>query len=243
MCGRFVRSFTVHDIVQELSLTASVPEHIDELFSRPQYNVAPTSRVLAVIAEPQRISLCDMAWGFSMAHSVHGVVKAAQPVINARSESVQEKPMFRSLVETHRCIIPMDGFYEWLRSGKQKVPHFISRGDQKRMWVAGLWRTEESGTSRHCVVLTKEATKDVAHIHNRTPVHFDIETASEWLNTGSPLPLVAWLNGVDVPQLHSWRVGRDVNSTRNDSASLICEDTSDVFDEDRQPSLFDTDAL
>lgn len=229
MCGRFVRSFTIDELIVEINEVVpamSVVSRISDEMLNPNFNVAPTTLIPVVYFEKTQCVIDIMQWGFQPPKSSKGSSHSAPAlVINARSETVQEKPMFRGLLSEHRCIVPMDGFYEWKRNdtARGKVPFYVSRHDHHRMWVAGVWRgdNQDSHTDQFAqvVLLTADANHDIAHIHDRTPCQLTFYDAIHWAGDElAPLDLVGRHHH---PMLQSWHVSRDVNSIRNNRPDLV----------------------
>lgn len=229
MCGRFVRSFTIEELVEEINEvvpTVSVVSRGDAKFFDANFNVAPTTMIPVVRFTESEFIVDVMQWGFQAPKSASRTNPTMPPlVINARSETVVDKPMFRGLLAGHRCVVPMDGFYEWKRddSTRGKVPFYVSRNDKHRMWVAGLWRgqlrDDSLGQSAHVALLTAEANDDIAYIHDRTPCQLTLEDALHWASdVDVPLQLVERTNH---PRLHAWHVSKDVNYIRNNRPDLV----------------------
>jgi len=229
MCGRFVRSFTVEELIEELNEvvpTSSIVSRVTNDLWDQNFNVAPTTLIPVVYFENTQCVIDVMQWGFQPPKSSVGTSSIGPSlVINARSETMHEKQMFRSLLNSHRCIVPMDGFYEWNRddTSRGKIPFYVSRHDGHRMWVAGLWRGQPRDTTTdHCAqvaLLTADANHDIAHIHHRTPCQLTLEDAMHWASDEvAPLPLVEKHHH---PKLHAWTVSKDVNSIRNNRPDLV----------------------
>ena len=227
MCGRFVGAFNATDLIKELSLAVSKTELVldvsdsDTLFA-PNYNTAPTHLVPILRMEEQKIVVDAMQWGLVPTWSKDPNV--GSKMINARSETVTEKPSFRNQVSRHRCIIPISGFYEWDRSDpKTKVPYYVTREDGHLMLVAGIWASSPALEGRHTFsLITRESVDDLLHIHNRSPVELTSQDALEWMsNAVAPLEL---FSPVHQPRFATLRVSTRVNSVRNNDASLILPD-------------------
>ncbi len=143
-------------------------------------------------------------------------------MINARAETIAEKPSFRAAYRKRRCLILVDGFYEWQRSGDAKVPWYISPADQQVCAFAGLWEdwTDKSGgeTLQTTAIVTTAANDFMSRLHSRMPVLLTPETAQRWL--GGDMQL---LDDVDAiyPQMQAWPVDRAVNNARNQGPDLI----------------------
>lgn len=239
MCGRFVRSFTTQELVDDLRQMLPVLTELDSHDFEPDYNVAPTTLIPMVRPSQSGCKLSSAHWGFQFVQHAEEQRNNRSLVINARVETLQDKPMFRHLLKENRCLVPMDGFYEWKRNSSNSIPYFIHRKDRKRMWVAALWRTDTNSsvgnTRRSLVLLTRDATKDVAHIHDRCPVSLGLEDGVKWLQESDYARLISYfqLNG-SITQFESWTVGPSVNSVRNNSPRLM-----EPFEYSKVQSLFD----
>lgn len=245
MCGRFVRSFTVEELIDEINEavpTASVVSRMTDADCGADFNVAPTTLIPVVYFKDAQFFVDVMRWGFQPPRSSVGESRSLPSlVINARSETVHEKPMFRRLLEHHRCIVPMDGFYEWNHddTSRGKSPFYVSRNDGQRMWVAGVWRGKlgdlRIGEVPQVVLLTADANEDISHIHHRTPCQLSLGDAIHWSSEDiAPLHIVEKHHH---PMLQAWNVSKDVNSIRNNRSDLVDEVHSDV--ENEQLGLFE----
>jgi putative SOS response-associated peptidase YedK len=226
MCGRF----TLHTEQEMLSGRFEVDlTGIPDL--APRYNVAPTQPVLAVRAGKERPREAGwLRWGL-VPHWAKDLKKLPQ-LINARVETVDSKPSFRTSFERQRCLILADGFYEWKAGpGKRgpKTPYFISLLDGEPFAMAGLWATwtppESEGGSPiiSCTIITAPANTALEKLHDRMPVILRPEHEAAWLDPGrrEPAELRGLLEPVDAAALRMHTVSRDVNSPRNDSPALI----------------------
>lgn len=169
MCGRFATSKSLDQLEEEFSLVG-VPER--ELPAN--WNVAPTQEIYVMTDGPK---LEIMRWGLIPSWAKPDFVSAH--TINARSESVHEKPSFRQAFKSRRCLIPADGYYEWATElGKisSKQPFFIHRKDSKPLAMAGVY---ENGTA---AIITKDASGTLAAIHNRMPLFLSRDQWSTWLD-------------------------------------------------------------
>lgn len=227
MCGRFVGSFTMGDLLDEIGLaTASVglaiPQDGRETVLCDDFNVAPTRLVPVVRVDGDGIVVEAMRWGLVPAWAKE--MPRGQALVNARSETVHEKPTFRNLVRGHRCLVPMNGFYEWDRSdARHKVPYFVPRLDGHLMLCLALWsRPSILEGLATCAVLTKESGSDLSHIHDRSPVQVDAAAAIGWLTGEEDVDTVIVK---PAPVLGPRRVSDAVNSVRNNGAHLIEEAT------------------
>lgn len=233
MCGRFVRMASAHDIVHAYGATDR-GERIS-----PSYNVAPSHPILAIRNEDSERSAFVPRWGFQARWK-----GPSSLVINARIEGVHERPLFRNLVQSHRCVIPLSGYYEWVTNDqtldslgrpRKKVPFYISSGavqagEALTLSAAGLWRREEDTQS--AVMLTTAAVPSLSRIHDRMPVLLSVEQVDMWLGDESAIDWEALSRQRD-SELVATRVRSDVNSTRNNSPNLLTP-----FDGDEQERLF-----
>ncbi|QLG28173.1 SOS response-associated peptidase [Halorarum halophilum] len=188
---------------------------------RPRYNIAPRDDLLAIQNDaPAEFDLLE--WGF-IPQWADDPEEGPQP-INARSETVTEKPMFREAFESRRCLIPADGFYEWTGTRGSKQPYRIERPDRSPFAYAGLWETwtpAEGEPRVTCTILTTDANEVVAPIHDRMPVILEEQHEETWLTGGSPDKLQSVLTPYPSEELHAYPVSTRVNSPRNDSADLL----------------------
>ena len=234
MCGRYV--------------AASHPDQIAAYFGAeppstqiaPNYNVAPTNDVYAVVADADGVrQLQTFHWGLVPLWAKD--IKIASKMINARSEGLLEKPAFKSSFRKHRCIIPMDGFYEWQAGGgaqltakgkPAKQPFFIHRTDGEPLAVAGLWsawrpKDSEPDTPwlHTCTVITTAANDTMAPVHDRMPVLLPASEWETWLDPANDRLID--LHGLLVPApnqlLTMHPVSTEVNKVSNKSAELIVE--------------------
>lgn len=184
MCGRF----TLFSSPEQLAETFDLPE---PPILAPRFNIAPTQPVGVVRMEPagaQRIWALTH-WGLIPSWSKDPSMGAR--MINARAETVPEKPAFRAAFKRRRCIIPSSGFYEWKQVEKGKEPFFILPADDGLFALAGLWEIwtgPDGGELQSCTILTTDANDLMTPIHNRMPLILEEEDWAEWLGSGSDDP-------------------------------------------------------
>jgi putative SOS response-associated peptidase YedK len=149
-------------------------------------------------------------------------------LINARAETLLEKPSFKQLVSQRRCIIPADGFYEWRREGNLKIPVWIHLKNKEPFAFVGLWDSwldRDSGDVLNTfTIITADANALVRHIHNRMPVMYDREMGRQWLERnlgGSAVTLAAALRPPPSERLEAWDVSTLVNAPENDTPECI----------------------
>ncbi|MBI1376324.1 MAG: SOS response-associated peptidase [Frankiales bacterium] len=243
MCGRYAASRDPDDLVEEFEVVAR-PEEVLE----PDYNVAPTKKVYAVLdrrprGEPEgavRRELAVVTWGLVPSWAKDRSIGSR--LINARMETVAEKPAFRKAFARRRCLLPADGYYEWYtpqdgprgRGGKPlKQPFFIHPADGGVLAMAGLyelWRdpSREDGDPlawlMTTTVLTTTAEDAVGMIHDRMPLTVERERWAEWLDPaldGSTTDLTALLVPAAPGRLDAYPVSTDVNNVRNNGPGLL----------------------
>ena len=181
MCGRYTLSTPMEALEQRFH--ATLPR---EAFA-PTYNAAP-SQALPVICNTHAQEITMSAWGF-VPEWADGRADV-KPLINARAETVATKPTFRQAFRSKRCLVLSDGFYEWKRAGKSKVPHRIALKSGAPFAFAGIWSTVHDSSGRPYTtfaILTTEANALVAQIHNRMPVILHARDEATWLNQRCPL--------------------------------------------------------
>lgn len=220
MCGRFA-FFSSHEaMLRVFGLPPQSPE------VAPRWNIAPTQPVPAVRAGPQgqrRLSM--LHWGLVPSWAKERAIGAR--MINARAETVAEKPAFRSAWKQRRCLVLADGYYEWQATAAGKQPWFIRRADREPFGLAGLWESwvESPGAEplESCTILTTAAPPSLAAIHERVPVVIPATAFDRWLAPqGVDLDaFAALLVAPSAGSLQAHRVGRAVNNARHDGPELI----------------------
>jgi putative SOS response-associated peptidase YedK len=179
----------------------------------PTYNAAPSQQQLTILsAEPHTIALS--AWGFVPEWAARR--SDVKPLINARAETVASTPFFRQAFRTKRCLVLADGFYEWKRSGKRKVPYRIAFKTGEPFAFAGIWSTMRNASGQEqttFAIITTEANALVAQIHNRMPVILHERDEAAWLNQALSLEEAqALLTPFPAERLLAHEVSTRVNS-------------------------------
>ena len=188
MCGRFNSIASGKDFASVYGAQVLT----DELSSN--FNVAPTTLVYVLHRQDVGRVLDVMSWGLVPSWSKDKTRSAS--MINARSETLTEKPSFRNLVSEHRCILPIQGFYEWQNLASEtkkpkKQAHYITRVDEQPMTLAGLWtiwKQPDSSLLRTCTIITTEANEILSPIHHRMPVILERDSVDIWLGESKALP-------------------------------------------------------
>ncbi|MBB3110454.1 putative SOS response-associated peptidase YedK [Paenibacillus phyllosphaerae] len=193
-------------------------------FHSPKYNVAPGQQVLAIINDGERNRLGELKWG--LVPSWADDPKIGNKMLNARSETVHEKPAFKQLIQRKRCIIPADGFYEWQVTGSSKQPMRIVLQTRNIFSMAGLydtWLSPDGTRLSTCTILTTSPNELMAPIHDRMPVILRPEQESLWLDRD--IQQANQLRDLFVPypaeELEAYPVNSAVGNVRNDDSSLI----------------------
>jgi putative SOS response-associated peptidase YedK len=196
----------------------------------PRYNIAPTQSVLAIRADEQAGREAQtLRWGLVPFWAKDLAIGSR--MINARGETVSEKPAFRQAFRRRRCLIPADGFYEWQKVPGGKQPWFISRRDDIPLAFAGLWeRWDKRGTEdpvETCTIVTTAANATLAPLHDRMPVILGPQDWDSWLGANTPPEaLVDLLRPAADDLLGARPVSRRVNSPGNDGPELLAETTA-----------------
>ena len=217
MCGRY-------------SLTSDT-ERIDARFmarSTPstqpaRYNIAPTQQVWALVHTdgPKIIAL---RWGLIPSWAKDKAI--GNRMINARAEGIAEKPSFRRALRKRRCLVLADGFYEWRKEGKSKVPHYIRLKSGEPFGFAGLWETWSAPSGERiqsCTIITTTPNALIAEIHNRMPVILPRNVEAQWLDPDieDPQKVLPLLSPFPEDEIEAYAVSTVVNSPRNDVATCI----------------------
>ena len=213
MCGRFFIHMASEMMAQ---LFSGVPAN--DLPQTPSYNVCPTTPVHVVSSVEGTRRLGAMRWGF-LPHWYKSPTDG--PVlINARAETIAEKPAFRMACRERRCIIPISGFYEWTRDGKTRLPWCVTRSDGAAMALAGIWQNWGPDQLPTCAIVTIEAQSKFADIHHRIPVVLEPDDWALWLGEqGKGAARLMLPPAEDILQFY--RVDPKVNSNRASGPELI----------------------
>ena len=229
MCGRY--TLTVLEGFEDFY-------EIDERVRlEPRFNVAPTQSVPVVASEsPGRRALHTMHWGLIPGWS-QGPGPNPARLINARSETVHSRPSFREAFALRRCLVPADGFYEWRKLGKSKIPIHFSLHDGGLFAFAGLWERwqgTEGPVLDSTSILTTEPNELVVDVHDRMPVILTRERFAAWLDPDTPQTVLQGLmNPLPARQMRCRTVSTRVNNARAEGPELLVE--SPTW---RQPGLF-----
>ena len=190
----------------------------------PRYNIAPSESVAAIRENRnQEREFALFRWG--MVPSTAKDTKNGYRMINARAETLSQRPVFRAAFAHRRCLIPADGFYEWQQTNDSKQPYFIRARDENPLAFAGLWERWQRGQQviESCTIITMSANKPLAPIHHRMPVILPEDTYDLWLDPSvqDPATLQALLLPYDAEKLVAYPVSKRVNHPKNDDAECI----------------------
>lgn len=215
MCGRFALTLP-HDAMARLfeAVTAN------DLPPVPQFNICPTQQIHVVTAADDARRLGAMRWGF-LPHW-YKTPSDGPLLINARAETLAEKPAFRAAARARRCLVPADGFYEWTKDAQDaRLPWYIRRRDEAPLVMAGLWQDwgDDAARITSCAIVTTAASADIAPLHHRMPLILDPEDWPLWLGEAGHGAATLMRPGPE-GRLEAWRVDPAVNSNRAEGEAL-----------------------
>jgi putative SOS response-associated peptidase YedK len=217
MCARFTQHHTAAQITERFKIARVL------FFAGPRFNIAPTQTVSVVMQETERV-LAGCGWG--LIPSWARDASMAAKLINARAETLAEKPSFRQALARRRCLIPADGFYEWKAEGKARQPWHIRLKENRLFALAGLWdewRGPEGTPLRTCTIVTVIPNALIASIHDRMPAILRPEHETGWLDStvSDAAELTRWLQPYPSEEMERYRVSRRVNSAAIDQAGCL----------------------
>ncbi len=217
MCGRYVQKSSMDVLQKEFGIQEVQYEW------NASYNVAPSQHVAAVVQRDVR-ELIALGWGLIPSWAKDP--KIAYKLINARGETLKDKPSFRKAFKEKRCLILGDGFYEWRKAGKTKQPVYITLKSKEPFAFAGLWETWKSPdgkTINTCTIVTTEANSLMKTIHSRMPVILRKDQEALWLNTDlqDGLFLESMIKPYESEVMEAVEVSHKVNSTEENSPQCI----------------------
>ena len=232
MCGRFTLRLSPSELAEIFRL-------LREPDVRPRYNIAPTQPVAVIRAEGKFRDPSLMRWGLIPFWAKDD--KIGSRLINARAETVAEKPSFRAAFRKRRCLIPADGFYEWKKlDDKTKQPYFIGLRHDDPFALAGLWEhwTGPNGNPvESCTIITCPANESLAKLHDRMPVILHEDDYDRWLDPQNKQfeELQSLLVPYPAAEMRTYPVSKLVNSPKND----VPDCAEPVDDESAKGRLFD----
>lgn len=216
MCGRVTQYTLADSFYHSLGLKP--------IYLKPRYNISPGTKIVCVRREQGELKAEEIYWGFTPAWAQGSSTQDEHA--NARVETVAKKITFKDALKGHRCLIPIDGYYEWKTVGKLKVPYYFKLSAGGPMILAGLWSTKiirEGVTQKSLCLLTTKPNREASQIHSRMPVIISSENQKVWLSdqplTQSSLDLISMTPVAGLLNLH--RVSSEVNRVAIDKPELI----------------------
>ena len=217
MCGRFAYFVPYEQLTDHYGLAAGAQP-------MERYNVAPSQDILAIRQdESGNRTASPLKWGLIPHWAKDPTI--GNRMINARGETVAEKPAFRQAFRRRRCIIPASGFYEWGPSGAGKWPYYITPAEGPLLSFAGLWerwRTPEGEPLESCTIITTAANESLARVHQRMPVCLPETSYADWLDPeATKETCLAMMTGLPGSAFEVRPVAKTVNNPRNDAPELV----------------------
>lgn len=217
MCGRFTLTTDLSNLEERFSF------HAANVSYTPHYNIAPRQQVLTVLGGEERRA-GFFRWGLIPSWAKD--VSIGNRLINARAETVAEKPSFRRALQKRRCLVLADGFYEWKKDGKKKTPMYIKLKSHEPFGFAGLWerwKSSQNETIHSCTIITTTPNSLMESIHNRMPVILPRDAEAVWLDCSleDSALLLSLLVPYSADHMEAYAVSPAVNSPRTDSRMCI----------------------
>jgi putative SOS response-associated peptidase YedK len=223
MCGRFSIAKERDEIEDRFEI------HIDPAMFTKNYNAAP-SQILPIITNEEQEQASFHKWGLIPHWAKDETI--GNKLINARGETIAEKPSFRDAAEKRRCLVVSDGFYEWQRSGGEKQPYRITLADESLFTFAGLWeswKAEDGRDVRTFTIITTEPNELMKPIHNRMPVMLTPDNERVWISDESLEDVMHLLKPYDEKEMNAYPVTKKVNSPKNNDRSVMESDQQLLF--------------
>lgn len=222
MCGRFTVNYTYDQMLEFLNEKYSIFDLKDDV-ELPRYNVSPGQQVLSIISDGNKFRVGTFKWGFVSDVASKKVSKSI--MINTRSETIENKVMFKDSFLNKRCIVLSDGFYEWDNETGTKKPFFIGFKDKRLLAYAGIWsKNKVNGKMQYtCSILTTKANDLISEIHNRMPVILTHDNAIKWLDKeiDNLDDLKVLFKSYDSDLMFKHEVSKRVNKVSNDDIDCI----------------------
>jgi len=216
MCGRYAFYSPAEAVKKYFSVDT-------DLELKPRYNITPTQDVPVIWRRDDTSELVMLHWGLVPFWAKEKSI--GNRMINARAETVADKPSFRNALKSKRCLVLANGFYEWKKTDAAKQPYFICMKDQRPMALAGLWESWDKGDEplESCTIITTMANELVAPIHHRMPVILSEDRQTDWLSESQldPDRLRSILLPASTDEMSAWPVALKVNSPANQGPELI----------------------
>lgn len=222
MCGRVVQARPLDELAEAYD---APPDETARAALRPRYNVAPTDPLATIVQEPAgERRLTAQRWGLLPPSGRAGRTK--NPLINARAETIRVNPLFRSALERRRCLVPVDGFYEWQRLPDRRQPYFIRPLHGGPLTLAGIWapwgETPDGSVVGTCSIVTTTPLQEISWLHDRMPLILSPGQWAVWLDAETPSSVIDdLLRSASTETLETREVALLVNNVRNDGPELI----------------------
>lgn len=216
MCGRY-------SLTTDAEVLAEHFQVLRQIRFQPSYNIAPSQKILNIVElDDGSRKAVNLFWGLVPSWSKDS--KSNSHLINARMETIREKPSFRNAFKQRRCLIPADGYFEWQKQENGKQAFHIHREDRQPFAFAGLWEQwqHETETLYSCTIITTEANELMQPIHERMPVIISFDHYHDWLNkNATPDDAYALLDNQAYANMTTTPVGEWVNNPRHDDSRCI----------------------
>jgi putative SOS response-associated peptidase YedK len=216
MCGRVTQFTLAESFYNSLGLNV--------ISLKPRYNISPGTKLVCVRREQGELKAEEIYWGFTPAWAQGSSTQEEHA--NARVETVAEKITFKDALKNHRCLIPIDGYYEWKTVGKLKIPYYFKLTSGGPMILAGLWSTQisrDGEAKKSLCLLTTKPNREASQVHSRMPVIISSENQQLWLSdqilNKSSMDSMSATPAAGLLQLH--RVSSEVNRVAIDKPELI----------------------
>ena len=203
MCGRYV-------VTNPVAKTKKIVKSAIKVEDIENYNAHPYQNLPVIKKYTNGNTLENLKWGIIPSWFKN---KDFKPLINARLETINEKISFKKLIKVSRCVAPADGFYEWKREEKNKIPYYFLRKDKKNLYFAGIYEGNQ-----FCLI-TEQASEHISKIHHRQPVIIYEKDINRYLNI--EMEGYTFLKECNKPDLEFYEISKDVNKPTNNSISLI----------------------
>lgn len=223
MCGRSSLTKSEKELEKRFRSTF-YSEDLEKYNPLPNYNVAPT-HVMPAITNRDPDHFTPLRWGLIPFWAKD--IKIGYKMINARVETVKEKSAFKRALEKRRCLIPMDGYYEWQKTTSGKVPYRITTTDQSIFAMAGLWESWQPKDGEKVysfTIITQKPSKRIAHLHDRMPAILAADQEAAWLDTNLSIDdALSIIQPYPDDLLHFYPVSKRVGKVTENDAALIAE--------------------
>ncbi len=216
MCGRYTLAKPYKSIVTHFKAKTS------QVSFKERFNIAPSQHVPTVINDGYKRKISFLRWGLIPSWAKDESI--GMKTINARAETISEKPSFRDSFRSKRCLVPADGFIEWARNTKEKIPKYINLKSRELFGMAGIWAewNSDGQSIQTFSIVTTEANDLIGKVHHRMPVILNPENYSNWLDpTASSSQLKSLLVPFPSEKMNVRSISKAVNSAKNDSPDCL----------------------